>query len=102
MTDDEQRKSRNALHSVGVIGLQFGLAIAVGIFAGKWADARFGTNWLMWLGFAFGLAAGIKMFWVELKKMQKLMDEQDAHAQVFPYEDEEKEDEERDSWPENP
>lgn len=99
MTDED--KGRSAFTSVGVVGLQFGLAIAIGIFAGRWADSYFGTSWLMWLGFAFGLAAGVKMFWVEMKRMQKLMDEQDPDAQTFPYEDdEEKDDDERDSWPE--
>ncbi len=101
MSDDEKSSARQTFTSVGIVGLQFGLAIAIGIFAGRWADSKFGTSWLMWLGFAFGLAAGAKMFWMEMKRMQKLMDEQDPDAQSFPYEQDEEKDDERDSWPEN-
>ncbi len=43
------------------VGLEFGLSILVGLFGGRWLDAKLGTgNWLTFLGFGFGVAAGFR------------------------------------------
>ena len=42
------------------LGLQLGVSVTLAFFAGRWADARWGTTpWLMFLGVAVGFAAGI-------------------------------------------
>lgn len=39
-------------------------AVALGYFAGKWLDGKFGTEpWLMIVGFILGVATGIKAMW---------------------------------------
>lgn len=41
------------------IGIFFGVAVLLGVFAGRWADRRFHTDpWLMMVGLLFGLASG--------------------------------------------
>jgi ATP synthase protein I len=41
------------------IGIFFGVAIALGVLAGRWADRRWHTDpWLMMLGLLFGVASG--------------------------------------------
>ena len=46
--------------SLGTVGLSFVLAIVIGTWAGHWLDQRLGTApWGFFVGFAFGLAAGI-------------------------------------------
>ena len=43
------------------VGLEFGLSLLVGLFAGRWLQAKLGTgNWLTFLGFGFGIAAGYR------------------------------------------
>lgn len=47
-----------SLGTYGTLGMEIVLSIAVGLFGGQWLDKRFGTHgWLMWIGFAYGLAA---------------------------------------------
>jgi ATP synthase protein I len=41
------------------IGIFFGVAIAIGVFAGRWLDRRWGTApWLTLVGLGFGVASG--------------------------------------------
>jgi ATP synthase protein I len=50
-----------SLASYASVGLEFGLSLLVGLFAGRWLDRRFGTgNWLTFVGFGFGIAAGYR------------------------------------------
>ena len=49
------------LASYTTVGLEFGLSLLVGLFAGRWLDAKLGTaNWLTFIGFGFGIAAGYR------------------------------------------
>lgn len=45
---------------LSTVGLSFVLALVIGFGGGYWLDARLGTKpWLSFLGFFFGLAAGV-------------------------------------------
>ena len=43
------------------LGLEVGLSLLVGLFAGHWLQVKLGTgNWLTFLGFGFGIAAATR------------------------------------------
>ncbi|HEX7928696.1 MAG TPA: AtpZ/AtpI family protein [bacterium] len=43
------------------IGLEMGAAVLIGLFAGQWADTRWGTTpWLTLVGLGFGMVAGFR------------------------------------------
>jgi hypothetical protein len=46
-----------ALGNYGTLGMEIALSVVVGLFGGQWLDRKFGTHWLTWVGFAYGLAA---------------------------------------------
>lgn len=49
------------LGGVGTLGLEIVLSILLGLFGGRWLDGRFATApWLMWIGFAFGVAMSVR------------------------------------------
>ena len=70
--DDE---SANAGAAYLGLGLQFGLAIIVFMFVGKWLDARLGTSpWLLILGVFVGAAGGFYSIYRRLMEDQKRED----------------------------
>ena len=49
------------INRYATVGLEFGISVLVGLFAGRWLQAKLGTgNWLTFLGFGFGIAAGYR------------------------------------------
>ena len=57
------------------LGLQFGLAIILFMFVGKWLDARLGTSpWLLILGVFVGAAGGFYSIYRRLMEDQKRED----------------------------
>ena len=59
---DQDRGSRSALALVG-LGFELVAPILVGLFAGKWADGRFGTGpWLVVTGAVLGIVVGFVGF----------------------------------------
>jgi len=57
--------------SLGTIGLEVVLSIALGFFGGRWLDGKFGTEpYLAVLGFLFGIGAAVKAFQRALKEMK--------------------------------
>lgn len=47
--------------SVGAVGLEIALAIALGYFGGQYLDRKFGTGpWLEYVGLVAGIGAAIK------------------------------------------
>jgi ATP synthase protein I len=49
------------INRYATVGLEFGLSLLVGLFGGRWLQAKLGTgNWLTFLGFGFGIAAGYR------------------------------------------
>ena len=70
--DDE---SANAGAAYLGLGLQFGLAIIVFMFVGKWLDGRLGTSpWLLILGVFTGAAGGFYSIYRRLMDDQKRED----------------------------
>jgi F0F1-type ATP synthase assembly protein I len=70
--DDE---SANAGAAYLGLGLQFGLAIILFMFVGKWLDARLGTSpWLLILGVFVGAAGGFYSIYRRLMQDQKRED----------------------------
>jgi ATP synthase protein I len=58
------------------LGLEMGIAVAIGYFIGHWLDGKLGTDpWLTLLFLLFGIAAGfrsvIKLTMEELRKEHK-------------------------------
>jgi len=46
---------------LSAVGLEMGIAIGLGWWAGNWADGKLGTKpWLMIVGLLLGTAAGFK------------------------------------------
>lgn len=61
MLDPEARKQLKEAAGVGAVGIEMGLAVAVGYFLGHWLDGRFGTEPYLTYFFLFiGIAAGFK------------------------------------------
>jgi len=47
--------------SYSTVGLELALSILVGLFGGRWLDARYQAGgWLTVLGLGFGIAAGVR------------------------------------------
>lgn len=58
--DSGFRETFRTLGGVGSVGLSFVLAIFIGAGAGYFLMTRFGLgSWVFFLGFAFGVAAGV-------------------------------------------
>jgi ATP synthase protein I len=55
--------------SYSAVGLEMGIAVAIGYFLGSWLDSRLGTSpWLTYLFLFFGLgAAGLAVYRIYLK-----------------------------------
>jgi len=58
---DDKRRSFIQLAKLSSIGLEMGVAVALGWAIGRWLDGRFGTQpWLMLTFLLLGVAAGFK------------------------------------------
>ncbi|MCA9531584.1 MAG: AtpZ/AtpI family protein [Myxococcales bacterium] len=69
--DAKQMKTFGAMSTVGI---ELGVSIAVGVLGGKWLDAHFGTApYLLWVGFALGLAAGARSLYRVARAAQRSM-----------------------------
>jgi ATP synthase protein I len=54
--------------SYSYVGIFFGVAVCIGLFAGRWADHRWHTEpWLTLVGVVIGVAAGFR----ELYRLSK-------------------------------
>ena len=70
--DDESANSGSAYMG---LGLQFGLAIILFMFVGKWLDARLGTSpWLLILGVFVGAGGGFYSIYRRLMEDQRRED----------------------------
>lgn len=60
------------LLNASTIGLEFGLSILVGLFAGRWADQQLGTaHWLTFAGFGLGVAAGYRSLYRAMQRANR-------------------------------
>lgn len=63
------------MYQYSFLGLEFGVAILIGVGLGYWADSKWDTGpWLMLLGFAFGLTAAMKDFMKAVRKAKRVGD----------------------------
>lgn len=62
--DPESRKMIRDSGRFGAVGIEMGISVAIGLFAGRWFDRRFETDpWLTILGVVFGLGAAGMAGW---------------------------------------
>lgn len=62
-----------AVGSWGTLGLEIVLSVMIGLFAGRWADGKLGTEpWLTLLGFFFGIGAAINSLMRTVREMQAI------------------------------
>lgn len=65
-------KEWKGVGSFGTVGLEIVLAIVLGLFGGRWLDAKFDTApYLAVVGFFFGVAAAVKAIIRTTKEMQR-------------------------------
>jgi ATP synthase protein I len=66
------------LGGFGSIGLEIGVAIAIGLLGGRWLDAKLGTApWLMWTGFGIGIATAVRTLLRALTHMRRVADREE-------------------------
>jgi ATP synthase protein I len=75
-TRDEEPTPVFKTYSVASVGLEMGLAVAIGALMGVWLDKTFGTRpWLLLLFLAFGIAAGFKGMLRAAREVRREFDE---------------------------
>jgi ATP synthase protein I len=77
----EDPKGRKLFHILRLtsVGLELGVAVAVGYLVGSWLDARLGTYpWLMMLFLLFGVAAGFRGVYTAARKAVSASNTQEA------------------------
>ncbi len=69
--------------SYATVGLEFGLSLLVGLFGGRWLDQKLGTaNWLTFIGFGFGMAAGYRAIYRAAKAANRDAEKAEAADQA--------------------
>jgi ATP synthase protein I len=68
----EARQMWQKAARVGVVGLEMGIAVAIGFFGGAWLDGRFGTApYLGLVGLVVGVGAAGKALWDTARKLSR-------------------------------
>lgn len=63
------------------VGLELGLSVLIGLFAGQWLDGYFGTEpWLLLLFLLFGMAAGFRRIYRLLRELNAEPSDDDQGA----------------------
>lgn len=66
------------LGSYSTVGLEFVLSVLVGLFGGRWLDQKLGTGGILtFIGFGFGIAAGVRSIWRALEKANRAAEQQE-------------------------
>jgi F0F1-type ATP synthase assembly protein I len=74
--DPEAKKMWAIAASTGAVGLEISVAIGIGYLGGQYLDRRLGVApWLMWIGFAAGVGAGIKALIRVVRSYQKSIED---------------------------
>lgn len=67
--------------SMSSVGLEMGIAVILGLLAGRWLDGQYGTGpWLMLLFTALGMAAGFKGVFRALREADQIAKENEEAA----------------------
>lgn len=75
-------KALKEASKVAALGIEMGLAVVIGLFAGRWLDTQLGTApLLLFLGLAFGLATGFRRLYTVARQYQRT-----AKTETEPYE----------------
>jgi F0F1-type ATP synthase assembly protein I len=83
--DPEAKKMWAIAGSTGAVGLEIAVAVGIGYLGGQYLDRRLGVApWLMWVGFAAGVGAGIKALMRVVRSYQKSLEEEDRPDQNRP------------------
>jgi F0F1-type ATP synthase assembly protein I len=72
LTDPESRKMLNQAGNFAAVGLEMGLAVAIGIFGGRFLDSKLDTEPVFfWIGFSIGIGAAAKAVVVAVQRARK-------------------------------
>jgi len=67
--------------SMSSVGLEMGIAVILGLLAGRWLDGQYGTGpWLMMAFTALGMAAGFKGVFRALREADQIAKENEEAA----------------------
>jgi hypothetical protein len=73
--DDDRAEARQLWRTagrVGAVGLEMGISVAIGYFAGAWLDGKFDTAPVLgYVGLALGIGAAGKALWSTARKLNK-------------------------------
>jgi ATP synthase protein I len=76
--DPDGKKMWAAAASSSAVGLEIAAAIGIGYFGGQYLDRKLGVApWLMWIGFAAGVGAGIKALVRVVRNYKKSLKEEE-------------------------
>jgi ATP synthase protein I len=73
-----KRETRDYIHQIATgtsLGLQWGLAVLIGLAVGWWLDSVFGTTWLKLVFLVMGVIAGFQNYYRYIRQQQR--EEQD-------------------------
>jgi F0F1-type ATP synthase assembly protein I len=78
------RQDWKGLGVYGTVGLEFGLSVLFGLWAGQWLDRKFSLYpWLTLVGLGFGTAAGIRNLFRAMKRAKaELLEEERAEREA--------------------
>lgn len=63
------------------VGLDFALAVVIGLLPGLWLDKKLGTHgWMTIIGLLFGVAAGFNLLWKAARRMREETEREDREA----------------------
>ena len=60
-----------ALADYSTVGLELALSVLFGLLGGQWLDGKFGTSYLVLVGFALGVFAGFRAVWRAAQRMKR-------------------------------
>ena len=72
--EEETRKLFKVLGYFSTIGMAMAISIALGAGIGYYLDKKFGTSWLFYIFFGFGIAAAFRNLFIMYKKAKDLFD----------------------------
>jgi F0F1-type ATP synthase assembly protein I len=76
--DGRQMELYRGVAGVSTLGREIAIAIGLGLLAGRWADARWGTTpWLQLAGVALGFVVAVKAVVRVMRQMRRAQEEEE-------------------------